>query len=122
MSVSNDNVSIKTYPQAVTLNINDLTGEISVFTRPQNVVIEFNGSLMTSAGAFIIGETPTGAINGSNATFTTANGFDPASVSVFLNGVNIINGVDYITTGQNTILLNVSPVNGDYLRANYKLG
>jgi len=122
VSVSNDNVSIKTYPQAVTLNINDLTGEISVFTRPQNVVIEFNGSLTTSAGAFIIGETPTGAINGSNATFTTANGFDPASVSVFLNGVNIINGVDYITTGQNTILLNVSPVNGDYLRVNYKLG
>lgn len=122
MSVSNDNVSINTYPQAVTLNINDLTGEISVFTRPQNVVIEFNGSLTTGSGSFIIGETPTGAINGSNAQFTTAQNFDPASVSVFLNGVNIINGVDYITTGQNTILLNVSPVNGDYLRVNYKLG
>lgn len=122
MSVSNDNVSINTYPQAVTLNINDLTGEISVFTRPQNVVIEFNGALTTGAGSFIIGETPAGTINGSNATFTTAQGFDPASVSVFLNGVNIINGVDYITTGTNTILLNVSPVNGDYLRVNYKLG
>lgn len=122
MSVSNDNVSINTYPQAVTLNINDLTGEITVFTRPQNVVIEFNGALTTGSGSFIIGETPAGTINGSNATFTTAQNFDPASVSVFLNGVNIINGVDYITTGQNTILLNVSPVNGDYLRVNYKLG
>ena len=122
MSVSNDNISINTYPQAVTLNINDSTGEISVFTRPQNVVIEFNGSLATSAGSFVIGETPAGTINGSNATFTTAQGFEPASVSVFLNGVNIINGVDYITTGQNTILLNVSPVIGDYLRVNYKIG
>ena len=122
MSVSNDNVSINTYPQAVTLSINDLTGEISVFTRPQNVVIEFNGALTTGSGSFIIGETPAGTINGSNATFTTTQAFDPASVSVFLNGVNIINGVDYITTGQNTILLNVSPVNGDYLRVNYKLG
>lgn len=122
MSVSNDNVSIKTYPQAVTLNINDLTGEISVFTRPQNVVIEFNGALTTQGGTFVIGETPAGTINGSNATFTTAQGFEPASVSVFLNGVNIINGVDYITTGTNTILLNVSPVNGDYLRVNYKIG
>lgn len=122
MSVSNDNISINTYPQAVTLNINDSTGEISVFTRPQNVVIEFNGALTTGAGSFVIGETPAGTINGSNATFVTAQSFEPASVSVFLNGVNIINGVDYITTGQNTILLNVSPVIGDYLRVNYKLG
>jgi hypothetical protein len=122
MSVSNDNVSVNTYPQAVTLSINDLTGEISVFTRPQNVVIEFNGALSTSAGAFIIGETPNGAVNGSNATYTTAQQFEPASVSVFINGVNIINGVDYITTGTNTIILNVSPVVGDYVRINYKIG
>jgi hypothetical protein len=122
MSVSNDNVSVNTYPQAVTLSINDLTGEISVFTRPQNVVIEFNGALSTSAGAFIIGETPSGAVNGSNATYTTAQQFEPASVSVFINGVNIINGVDYITTGTNTIILNVSPVVGDYIRINYKIG
>jgi hypothetical protein len=122
MSVSNDNVSVNTYPQAVTLSINDLTGEISVFTRPQNVVIEFNGALSTSAGAFIIGETPSGAVNGSNATYTTAQQFEPASVSVFINGVNIINGVDYITTGTNTIILNVSPIVGDYIRVNYKIG
>jgi hypothetical protein len=122
MSVSNDNVSINTYPQAVTVAINDVTGEISVFTRPQNVVIEFNGALSTSAGAFIIGETPSGAVNGSNATYTTAQQFEPASVSVFINGVNIINGVDYITTGTNTIILNVSPIVGDYIRVNYKIG
>jgi len=122
MSISNDNVSINTYPQAVTLSINDLTGEISVFTRPQNVVIEFNGALSTSAGAFIIGETPSGAVNGSNATYMTAQQFEPASVSVFINGVNIINGVDYITTGANTIILNVSPIVGDYIRVNYKIG
>lgn len=122
MSVSNDNVSINTYPQAVTVAINDLTGEISVFTRPQNVVIEFNGALSTSAGAFIIGETPSGSVNGSNATYTTAQQFEPASVSVFINGVNIINGVDYITTGTNTIILNVSPIVGDYIRVNYKIG
>jgi hypothetical protein len=122
VSVSNDNVSIKTYPQAVSLVINDLTGEISVFTKPQNVVIEFNGTLTTGSGSFVIGETPSGAINGSNATFVTAQSFDPATVAVLLNGVNIINGVDYITTGTTTIILNVSPVNGDYLRVNYKLG
>jgi hypothetical protein len=122
MSISNDNVSVNTYPQAVTLSINDLTGEISVFTRPQNVVIEFNGALTTGSGSFIIGQTPSGAVNGSNATYTTAQSFDPASVSVFINGVNIVNGVDYITTGTNTIILNVSPVVGDYIRVNYKLG
>lgn len=122
MSVSNENISINTYPQAVTVNIDDLTGQIEVLTRPQNVVIEFNGALTIGAGSFIIGETPSGAINGSNATFTTAQSFEPASIAVFLNGVNTINGVDYITTGQNTVILNVSPVIGDYLRVNYKIG
>jgi len=122
MSVTNDNISINTYPQAVTVNINDLTGEISVLTKPQNVVIEFNGALTTGAGTFVIGETPTGAINGSNATFTTLQSFEPASITVLLNGVTIINGVDYYTTGTNTVILNISPVIGDYLRVNYKLG
>jgi hypothetical protein len=122
MSVTNDNISINTYPQAVTVNINDLTGEISVLTKPQNVVIEFNGALTTGAGSFVIGETPTGAINGSNATFTTLQAFEPASITVLLNGVTIINGVDYYTTGTNTVILNISPVIGDYLRVNYKLG
>lgn len=122
MSISNDKISINTYPQAVTVNIDDLTGQIEVLTRPQNVVIEFNGALTTASGSFIIGENPSGAINGSNATFVTAQNFDPASIAVFLNGVNIINGVDYITTGQNTVILNVSPVIGDNLRMNYKIG
>ena len=122
MSISNDNISINTYPQAVTLSINDLTGEISVLTKPQNVVIEFNGALTTSSGSFVIGETPAGTINGSNATFTTVQNFDPASIAVLLNGVTLVNGIDYYTTGQTTIILNISPVIGDNLRVNYKLG
>lgn len=122
MSLSNDNVSIKTYPQAVSLNINDSTGEITVLTSPENVKIEFNGTLTTGVGAFIIGETPSGAINGSNATFLTAQDFAPESVMVFMNGQTLTNGIDYYTTGLKTINLHVSPVVGDYIRVNYKLG
>lgn len=122
MSITNDNISINTYPQAVSLNIDNSTGEITVNTVPQNVKIEFNGALATGNGTFIIGETPNGSINGQNATFTSQNNFAIDSLSVFVNGINIINGVDYYTTGQNTIILNVSPVVGDYIRINYKIG
>jgi hypothetical protein len=41
---------------------------------------------------------------------------------VFINGVSQTNGVDYTTSGTTTITPNVSPVSGDYIRVNYKLG
>jgi len=43
-------------------------------------------------------------------------------VDVILNSTVQTYGVDYYTTGTNTIILNVAPVVGDILRLNYKLG
>jgi hypothetical protein len=88
-----------------------------------DVLVEWNGILNTANSvAFVFGETPSGAVNGSNATFTTAQSFVPESVQVFINGVSQTNGVDYTTTGTTTITLTVSPVSGDYIRVNYKIG
>lgn len=88
-----------------------------------NVSVEWNGILNSSdSAAFVFGETPSGAVNGSNATFTSLQNFTPQSVQVFINGLSQTNGVDYTTSGTTTITLNVAPVASDYIRINYKVG
>jgi hypothetical protein len=87
-----------------------------------DVFVEWNGILNTAGASFVIGETPSGAVNGSNATYTTAQNFVAESVQVFINGVSQTIGVDYTTSGSTTITMNVSPVSGDYIRINYKVG
>lgn len=122
MSLSNENVTIVTNPQSVNIDIAPATGDIDISTLPQYITVAVGATIQTFAGIFVIGETPSGTINGSNATFTTASGFVPESVQVFVNGVSQTNTVDYTTSGVNTIIFNFSPVNGDYIRVNYKLG
>jgi len=65
------------------------------------------------------GETLTGAINGSNATYTTAFDFIPETVEVFYNGVLQSLLDDYITTGTNTVVFTFSPEVPDKLKVNY---
>lgn len=68
-------------------------------------------------------EVPTGAINGSNATFTTAQNFKPASVKLRLNGIGQKRGAgfDYITLGNNTIQFATSPEIGDTILVDYEV-
>ncbi len=68
----------------------------------------------------IYGEVPSGAINGSNATFTTAYDFEPETVQVILNGMIQKLVQDYNTVGTQTITLNVSPSSGETLIINYQ--
>ena len=121
MSLSNENVTIVTNPQSVNIEIAPATGDIDISTLPQYITVAVGATIQTSAGVFVIGETPSGLVNGSNATFTTISQFVPESVQVFINGISQTNVIDYITSGTNTIILNISPVVGDYIRTNYKL-
>jgi len=122
MSLSNDSVIITAKSEAVNIGIQPSTGDVDITTIPQYITVQVGATVTTSSGSFVIGETPSGAVNGSNATFTTAQNFVPESVQVFINGVSQTNAVDYTTSGTTTITLNVSPVSGDYIRVNYKLG
>lgn len=120
MSISNDNVDILVNPEKVTIELQDDIQSIQV--NAESITVQVN-SLLSSGGAdFVIGETPNGAINGSNATFTTLQNFDPLTVELILNSTIQTYGIDYTTTGTNTIILNVSPIVGDIIRVNYKLG
>lgn len=71
----------------------------------------------------VIDEVPSGLINGSNATFTTAQNFLPESVEVTLNGIaqRKGSGFDYVTTGNETIIFATSPEVGDTILVDYEV-
>ncbi len=70
---------------------------------------------------FVDDETPSGAINGSNTSYTLA--FTPVAgtLDLYLNGFRQKSGAgnDYTISG-NTITMTTAPVTGDLLTANYR--
>lgn len=70
-------------------------------------------------GNRVFGETPTGAINGVNAVFTSLNAFIPEDLEVYLNGVRQKLVDDYNSSGNNTITMVASPTNGERILINY---
>lgn len=71
---------------------------------------------------FIVGEIPSGLIDGMNATYTTAFAFVPESLAVFVNGVLQQEINDYTTSGQYTIMLNTSMGVGETILVDYIRG
>lgn len=70
---------------------------------------------------FIHNETPSGAIDGANQSFTTANNFDDGSERLYLNGVRQEKGVDYNVTATNKVTFqNIAPLSGDVLIIDYR--
>ncbi len=72
--------------------------------------------------SFSTGETPSGTINGTNATFSLANTPSPAtSLQLYLNGLLMSQSVDYTISGNTISFLTASiPQTGDLLRAAYQ--
>lgn len=99
-----------------------MSDSVKITSTTEEVIVKVGAFVTTSSGSFVFGETPSGLVNGSNATYTTAQNFVAESVQVFINGVSQTSGVDYTTSGSTTITMNVSPVSGDYIRVNYKIG
>lgn len=67
----------------------------------------------------VIGETPVGVINGSNAMFATVFPFEPDSLEIMVNGITLTKTEEYYTVGNSTIYLANSPIVGDKLLVNY---
>lgn len=90
-------------------------------TGNRRVHVNAAGDLVATEPAFdVVNEVPSGLINGSNATFTTAGNFVPGTEEVYLNGLKLVKLEDYNTTGTNQIDLYVSPGAGEHLIVNYK--
>lgn len=98
------------------------TTPISLAVTPSaiDVTVDKGNVTYNIGGAGVIyGETPGGAIDGSNATFTSQFDFIISSLQVFLNGIRLKQTNDYTTSGTNTILLNTSPTTGEIILINY---
>lgn len=67
----------------------------------------------------VFNEIPTGAVNGSNVTFTSLNSFLIETLEVFVNGVKQTKILDYITSGNSTITLLFSLDTGESIHINY---
>lgn len=115
-----DDVVIVVNPEKISIELSDDVQ--SIFVHAESISVQVNSLLSIGNSVFVIGEIPTGAINGQNATFTALQNFVPLSVDVILNSTVQTYGTDYVTTGSTIIILNVAPVSGDILRLNYKLG
>ncbi len=72
---------------------------------------------------YVDGESPTGSINSSNATFTLASLPAPAaSLVLYRNGLLMRSGVDYTLSGQTiTFFAQSLPQTGDSLLASYRI-
>lgn len=83
-----------------------------------SVRVTYLGSTSSFAGTYICLEVPSGAINGSNVTFTTA--FTPVvnSEMIFLNGLAQQRTIDYTMSGS-TITFTTAPLTGDTITTTY---
>ncbi len=72
---------------------------------------------------FVDGETPGGAVDGVNTSFTLAQTPMPAaSLAVYRNGMRIRSGLDYTSTGSSiTFVANYIPQIGDVLQCSYRI-
>lgn len=65
------------------------------------------------------GEIPSGALDSVNTVYVTANPFKFGTLSVFLNGVKLMLGVDYTVNIPQQFTLVAAPLSTDYIRVDY---
>lgn len=100
-----------------------IKGEIIFPSNPQGDFLRDDGTFSTpstTGTASEFNETPSGLVNGSNATYTTAYNFIPETVRVSLNGLLQRNPTDFTTSGNDTIIFTTSPETGDEIRTHYE--
>jgi hypothetical protein len=64
-------------------------------------------------------EIPSGVLDGSNTLFTTSYPFKGSTLSVYLNGVKLMNGVDFTLNIPQQFTLVEGPLSTDFLRVSY---
>ena len=98
-----------------------MSGDVTISNTGVATVNNTAGTGFTKYTDFVSNETPTGAVNGANTSFTIANTPANASLQLFLNGQLLEPGAgnDY-TIAAATITMLFTPQTGDKLRAYYR--
>jgi hypothetical protein len=73
----------------------------------------------SAASKTVCGETPIGAINGTNLNYASANPYSPGLLSVYLNGLRLRRSADYNETGSQSFQFLSAPLPGDSLSIDY---
>jgi hypothetical protein len=69
----------------------------------------------------VYNETPSGSINGTNVSFTLAHAPSPVNaLKLYLNGYQLVYGVDFTLSGTTITVVNTVPKAGDTIIADYK--
>ena len=72
-----------------------------------------------AVGRFVHDETPTGAVNGSNTSFTLAQSPVAGTLVVYEGRSRLLQTVDWSLSGT-TITMAYAPPNGSYVRCDYR--
>ena len=109
------------------LNYSLSGSSLSVLTTPPGASDSFladyivnDGSSVTPTEQFVDDETPFGAIDGSNVTFTLAETPVTGSVKLYRNGLRQDPSADYSISG-GTITMSIAPQSGDWFTAYYRM-
>jgi hypothetical protein len=129
MTINPDSLGVKLDPArgitvvaaGIGVNIDSATMQISGNLVGVKAGVYAPAGTYLSAANIVTRETPTGAVNGSNVTFTLANTPTAGTEEVFLNGILQEPGAgnDYTISGA-TITYLAAPLTGDRLRVNYR--
>jgi hypothetical protein len=95
----------------------DLTNPVQDMSFSQFVEQPFPTTV--EVGDLVNGEIPSGVVDGTNTVFITANPFKTSTLAIFLNGVKLMNNVDYTLNIPQQFTLNSAPSAGDSLRVDY---
>lgn len=82
----------------------------------------FTEDVISSGNSFVNDESPSGAVDGSNTSFTTSQSYLSGSLEVFINGVKQANSthVTQVDPSLGTFTLDVAPQTGDIVRVSYQ--
>jgi hypothetical protein len=83
---------------------------------PMREMAALDTTMMTSH--YIVGEKPSGSVNGTNKVFTVAHAPLTGKDQVYLNGILQTRGSDY-TISSSTITFTTAPATGDVIRVIY---
>jgi hypothetical protein len=106
---------------ADTLVLRDANGRAKVADPAVAADIASKGYVDTEIARFVINETPTGSINGTNREFTLAHTPASGTLQVFVSGLMMLPGTHFTFSGATLTFTDpYQPITGEWLRVSYK--
>lgn len=125
--------NIQVYKNGVTLHLTDdytITGtnQITFVTAPATgtkltaTYIMGTSVMVNGSNSLVTDEVPTGSVNGSNTSFTTARAYVAGSLQVFINGVKQARVTHFTETAPSsgTFTMGDAPLTGDNIIVSYQ--